>query len=78
MDIGLLASSPSRVNFMLSSPLLARGGVDPWPNSDNLNIKFMDIALKNKGNCLLTLLKRLDYWHYLNNQTVTSQAVDRA
>jgi hypothetical protein len=29
MDIGLLASSPSRVNFMLSLLLLTRGGVDP-------------------------------------------------
>jgi hypothetical protein len=31
MDIGLPASSPSRVNFMPSSLLLARS-VNPWPN----------------------------------------------
>jgi hypothetical protein len=79
MDIGLLASSPSGVNFMPSSPpLLARGGVNPWPNFDDLNIEFMDMALKNKGNCLLTPLKRSDYRYYLNNRTAVSQAVDRA
>jgi hypothetical protein len=78
MDIGLPASSPSGVNFMPSSPLPAHGGVDPWPNSDDLNFQFIDIALKNKGNCLLTPLKRSDYWYYLNNWTAISQAVDRA
>jgi len=78
MDIGLPASSPSGVNFMPSSPPPARGGLDPWPNSDDLNIKFIDMVLKNKGNCLLTPLKRLDYRYYLNNRTATSQAVDRA
>jgi hypothetical protein len=78
MDIGLPSSSPSGVNFMPSSPPPARGGVNPWPNSDDLNIEFMDMALKNKGNCLLTPLKRSDYRYYLNNRTATSQAVDRA
>jgi len=72
MDIGLPALSPSRVNFMPSLLPLARGGVDPWPNSDDLNIQFMDMVLKNKSNCLLTPLKRSDYRYYLNNRTATS------
>ena len=78
MDIGLATSSPSGVNFMPSSPPPARGGVDPWPNSDDLNIEFIDIALKIRGNCLLTPLKRSDYRYYLNNRTAVSQAVDKA
>ena len=78
MDIGLLAASPSGVDFMPSSPPLAPNGVQPWPNSDDLNLEFMDMVLKNKGNCLLTPLKRSDYRHYLNNRTAISQAPDRA
>jgi hypothetical protein len=66
MDIGLQASSPLGVNFVPSSPLPACG-VNPWPNSYNLNIEFIDIVLKFRGNCLLMLLKRLDYQYYLNN-----------
>jgi len=32
----------------------------------------MEMATKKQGNCLLTLLKRLDYQHYLNNQKSTN------
>jgi hypothetical protein len=78
MDIGLPASSPCGVNFMPSSPPLAPNGVQPWANSNELNNEFMDMVLKNKSNCLLTPLKRLDYWYYLNNRTAVSQALDKA
>jgi hypothetical protein len=77
MDVGLLAASLSGVNFMPSSPPPAPNGVQPWPNSNDLNLEFMDMVLKNTGNCLLTPLKRSDYWHYLNNRTTVSQAPDR-
>ena len=63
---------------MPSSPLLAPNGVQHWPNSDDLNLEFMDMVLKNKGNCLLTPLKHSDYRYYLNNQTIVSQVPDRA
>jgi hypothetical protein len=78
MDISLLAVSLSRVNFMPLSPPLALNSVQPWPNSNDLNLEFIDMVLKNKGSCLLTPLKRSDYYHYLNNWTAVSQALDRA
>jgi len=61
----------------LSLPL-APNGVQPWPNPDDLNLEFIDIVLKNKANCLLTPLKRSDYYYYLNNQAAISQAPNRA
>ena len=61
MDISLQTLSPSGVNFMPSSPPPAPNGVQPWAESDDLNLEFMDMVLKNKANCLLTPLKRLDY-----------------
>ena len=73
MDIGLPTSSPSGVNFMPSSP--PSGGVECWP--DDLNSQFIEMVLKNKGNCLLTPAKRSDYRYYLNNRTAVSQATDR-
>ena len=78
MDIGLLASSPSGVNFMPPSPPLAPNGVQPWANSNELNNEFIDMVLKNKANCLLIPLKRSDYQYYLNNRTAVSQAPDKA
>jgi hypothetical protein len=69
MDIGLPDSSLSRVNFMPSSPLPAPNGVQPWGDTDDLNLEFIDMVLKNKANCLFTPLKRLDYCYYLNNWT---------
>jgi len=76
MDVGLLAPSLFSVNFMPSSPPLALNGVQPWP--EDLNFEFMDMVCKNKANCLLTPLKRSDYWYYLNNRTAISQALDKA
>jgi hypothetical protein len=76
MDISLLAASPFGVNFMPSSPPPPANGVEPWPK--DLNFEFMDMICKNKANCLLTPLKRLDYQYYLNNWTAISQALDKA
>ena len=73
MDIGLPTSSPSGVNFMPSSP--PSGGVECWP--DDLNSQFIEMVLKNKGNCLLALAKCSDYQYYLNNRMAVSQATDR-
>jgi hypothetical protein len=73
MDIGLLALSLFSVNFMPSSPLLgAFSNTNCWPNPkdrpgpeySDLNYQFIEMATKKQGNCLLTLLKRSDYWHY--------------
>jgi hypothetical protein len=83
MDIGLLALSPSSVNFMPSSPPPDASDntiTNCWPNPKDrpspeygdLNYQFMEVATKKRGNCLLTLLKRLDYWHYLNNRKSTN------
>jgi hypothetical protein len=67
MDISLPTLSPSGVNFIPSLPPPAPNGVQPWAESDDLNLEFMDMVLKNKANCFLTPLKRLDYQYYLNN-----------
>jgi hypothetical protein len=81
MDIGLPAPSPSGVNFMPLSPLLgASSNTNCWPDPKDgpspeygdLNYQFMEMATKKRGNCLLTLLKRLDYRHYLNNRKSTN------
>jgi hypothetical protein len=69
MDIGLPTSSPCGVNFMPSSP--PTNGVRPWP--ENLNEEFMDHFISKRNLMLLTPLKRLDYWYYLNNCDAKSE-----
>jgi len=41
MDIGLPTSSPSGVNFIPSPLLLAPNSVQPWAESNDLNLEFM-------------------------------------
>jgi len=65
MDVGLLASSLSGVNFMPSSLLPPPNGVEPW--LEDLNFKFIDMVCQNRANLLLTPRKRSDYQYYLNN-----------
>jgi hypothetical protein len=72
MDIGLLASSPSGVNFMPSSPPPPANGMKCWP--DDLNDKFMDMVCLQKKLQLLTPRRRSDYRFYLNNREATSQS----
>jgi hypothetical protein len=64
---------------MPSSPLpRIPGGIECWPEGDELNSQFIDMVLAKKGNCLLILLKRSDYRYYFNNRTATSLASNRA
>jgi hypothetical protein len=61
-----------------SPPPLIPSSVECWPAGDDLYSQFIEMVLKNKGNCLLTPTKRSDYRYYLNNRTAVSQATDRA
>jgi hypothetical protein len=74
MDIGLLASSPSGVNFMPSSPPLPANGMQCWPA--DLNDKFMDLVCSQKNLKLLTPRQRSDYRYHLNNREATCQSND--
>ena len=76
MDIGLLTSSPSGVNFMPSSPPPQENGLRCWP--EDLIERFIDHVLKQRGLQLLTPIKRQDYQHYLNNRTATFKDLDKA
>ena len=80
MDIGLSGLSPHGVNFMpLSPPPQALSDtIDCWPEGTSLNKKFIDMVLKKHGNCLLTPLKHLDYWYYLNNHLITQYSSNKA
>jgi hypothetical protein len=55
MDVGLLSSSHSGVNFMPASLAPSPNGVLAWP--EDLNNSFMDYISKKKGCCLLTSRK---------------------
>jgi hypothetical protein len=68
MDVGLLSSSPSGVNFMPVSPAPSPNGVLAWP--EDLNNSFMDYISKKKSCCLLTSRKRSDYRYYRTSITV--------
>jgi hypothetical protein len=80
MDIGLSDSSPHSARFMPSSlpPEALSDTIDCWPEGTILNEKFMDMVLKKRGNCLLTPLKHLDYWYYLNNHSIYNYTSDKA
>jgi hypothetical protein len=60
MDIDLLASPPSGVNLMPSSPPLAPHDVEPWV--EDLNHKFMDTVTGEKVETRLAALP-----HYNKN-----------
>jgi hypothetical protein len=75
MDIGLLASSPSGVNFMPSSPPPPANGMQCWP--DDLNDKFMDFVCPQRNLKLLTPRRRSDYRYYLNNREATCQSANQ-
>ena len=80
IDIGLPNSTPSGANFMPLSPRPQNltDIIDCWPKGNSLNEKFIDMVLKKQGNCLLTPLKRSDYWYYLNNCLITQYSGDKA